>query len=70
MDGRTSNIWNHFTIFDQSHYIAKCDICLKKYSFKSTLTNLKKHLCNCHGIDLSNSPKVSTYIIKIKLVLV
>ncbi|KAF0742811.1 zinc finger BED domain-containing protein 4-like, partial [Aphis craccivora] len=61
----TSNIWNNFTIFYQSHYIAKCDICLKKYSFKSTLTNLKKHLCNCHGIDLSNSPKVSTYIIKI-----
>jgi len=61
MDRRTSNIWEHFTIFDQNKYVAKCDLCRKKYSFKSTIYNLKKHLSNCHGIELPiNSSKVST----------
>lgn len=58
MDKRTSGIWAHFTIVDYKNCIAKCDLCLKKYSFKSTLTNLKKHLFGCHGIKLS-SGKVS-----------
>lgn len=55
MDKRTSNTWDYFTIIDQNNLIAKCDICLKKYSFKSTLTNLKKHLSGRHGIGLSSS---------------
>jgi len=61
MDRRTSSIWGYFTIFDQLKYIAKCDTCQKKYSYKSTLTNLRKHLSTCHGINLPiNTLNVST----------
>lgn len=55
MDKRTSGIWAHFTIVEKQNCIAKCDICIKRYSFKSTLTNLKKHLSGRHGIELSSS---------------
>lgn len=51
MDNRYSSVWEHFTIIDGMH--AKCDICKHKYSYKSTLTNLKKHLSNKHLINCS-----------------
>ncbi|KAL4113573.1 hypothetical protein QTP88_017180 [Uroleucon formosanum] len=56
MDNRYSSVWEHFTIIDGIH--AKCDICKRKYSYKSTLTNLKKHLSNKHLINCSpaNNP--------------
>lgn len=61
MDRRTSYIWKHFTIIDQAKKLSRCDICLKKYSFKATLTNLRKHLEGVHAIRLSsNSSTVST----------
>jgi len=60
MDRRTSSIWNHFTVVDQSSKISKCDMCLKRYSFKSTLTNLKKHLAGVHSIRMSSSSNRST----------
>lgn len=49
-DRRTSDIWKHFSKVDSS--IAKCDICKKKYSYKTSLSNLKKHLNNVHFIYL------------------
>jgi len=62
MDKRTSGIWSYFSVIDQTNKISKCDICLKRYSFKSTLTNLKKHLAGVHAIKMSsNSSTVSTY---------
>jgi len=62
MDRRTSNVWSYFTVFDQNKKIAKCDQCLKKYSYHSTLTNLKKHLAGVHSINMSsNTSTVSTY---------
>lgn len=56
MDNRYSSVWEHFTIIDGIH--TKCDICKRKYSYKSTLTNLKKHLSNKHLINCSpaNNP--------------
>lgn len=50
LDRRTSNIWKHFSKVDSS--IAKCDICKKKYSYKTSMSNLKKHLNNAHLIYL------------------
>lgn len=47
-DRRTSDIWKHFSKVDSS--IAKCDICKKNYSYKTSLSNLKKHLNNAHLI--------------------
>ncbi|KAF0744251.1 zinc finger BED domain-containing protein 6-like, partial [Aphis craccivora] len=55
MDKRTSGIWSYFSVIDQTNKISKCDICLKRYSFKSTLTNLKKHLAGVHAIKMSSN---------------
>ncbi|KAL5246167.1 hypothetical protein ACI65C_013575 [Semiaphis heraclei] len=63
MDRRTSDIWKHFSKIDSS--IAKCDTCKKSYSYKTSVTNLKKHLNNAHLIylytendTLQNEPEV------------
>lgn len=45
-DKRTSYIWQHFTKVDSS--FAKCDICKRNLSYKTSVTNLKKHLNNAH----------------------
>lgn len=49
-DRRTSDIWKHFTKVDSK--VAKCDVCKKSYSFKTSLTNLRKHINNAHLIYL------------------
>lgn len=49
-DRRTSDIWKHFSKVNSS--LAKCDICKKNYSYKTSLSNLKKHLKNAHFIYL------------------
>lgn len=41
MDKCTSGIWAYLTIVDHKNFMAKCDLCLKKYLLKATLTNLK-----------------------------
>lgn len=45
-DKRTSNIWQYFTKIDSN--FATCDLCKKKLSYKTSVTNLKKHLHNAH----------------------
>lgn len=45
-DRRSSFIWKHFTKIDSN--IALCDICKKKYSYKTSVINLKKHLNYSH----------------------
>lgn len=45
-DRRSSDIWKHFTKIDSNN--AKCDICKKSYSYKTSVTNLKKHLHHSH----------------------
>lgn len=63
MNNRYSNVWVHFTVIDGS--FAKYDICKKKYSYKSTLTNLKKHLFNSHLIncgDQKNNPVIQNKV--------
>lgn len=49
-DRRTSDIWKHFSKVDSS--IAKCDICKKMYSYKTSLSNLKRNLNNGRFIYL------------------
>lgn len=46
MDNRYSRVLSHYTIVKGS--LAKCEICKKKYSYKSIFTNFKKHLNNRH----------------------
>ncbi|XP_046983714.1 E3 SUMO-protein ligase ZBED1-like isoform X2 [Schistocerca americana] len=45
---RTSEMWSYFEILDRE--FAKCTLCGKKLSYKSTTTNLKKHLQKSHLI--------------------
>lgn len=63
MDRRTSDIWKHFSKIDSS--IAKCDTCKKSYSYKTSVTNLKKHLNNAHLIYLytENDTLQVTYVL-------
>lgn len=50
MNKHTSNVWSYFTKLDNTY--AKCNICYNKYSYKTTLTNLKKHLSGPHDTIL------------------
>ncbi|XP_054013907.1 uncharacterized protein LOC128895385 isoform X2 [Hylaeus anthracinus] len=42
-----SDVWNFFVPVNNTGY-ATCKICKKKLSYKTTTTNLKKHLCSVH----------------------
>lgn len=68
MENRYSNVWSHFTIVDDK--FAKCDICKKKYSYKSTLTNLKKHLCNKHLIPCDPAQQTNNQTVHNKVSLI
>nr|CAI5826243.1 unnamed protein product [Callosobruchus analis] len=56
---RTSRLWNHFQIVDGLRGKAECNICGQELSYKTTNTNLKKHLMNKHptGQPLSMKEK-------------
>lgn len=51
-DRRSSDIWKHFTKIDSIN--AKCDICKKNYSYKTSITNLKKHLSHSHLLYINS----------------
>lgn len=48
MSKRSSPVWNFFTVTDKVQYIAECDMCKKSFSFKSSVSNLKKHMEKKH----------------------
>ncbi|XP_008178823.1 zinc finger BED domain-containing protein 4-like [Acyrthosiphon pisum] len=48
---RFSIVWQYMTAVDS--IIAVCDTCQKKLSYKTSLTNLKKHLKAVHGINIT-----------------
>ncbi|XP_056640202.1 zinc finger protein 23-like [Diorhabda sublineata] len=53
---RRSAIWNVFTETHKSDFIATCNLCSQEFSYRSTTTNLMKHLQRKHpGVDI-NSP--------------
>ncbi|XP_049769491.1 E3 SUMO-protein ligase ZBED1-like [Schistocerca cancellata] len=54
---RTSEMWSYFEILDRE--FAKCTLCGKKLSYKSTTTNLKKHLQKSHLIVNFSSQRPS-----------
>ncbi|XP_057668344.1 zinc finger protein 658B-like [Diorhabda carinulata] len=43
-----SILWKYFTKSKHEEYIASCNICKKKLGYKTTTTNLRKHLNNKH----------------------
>lgn len=44
---RYSELWNYFTPIEDD-YFATCNMCKRKLSFKTTNSNLKKHLNSNH----------------------
>lgn len=45
---RTSAMWNFFTILDAQKQSAKCNLCKQVLSYKSSVTNLKRHILSRH----------------------
>ena len=61
MSKKTSIIWNFFHINDNKKQLAKCDLCHVVLCFKSSITNLKKHLQRKHPtINLNVTSKKYT----------
>lgn len=57
MKPKTSNIWAHFTVVENTTH-AMCIICKRKYSFKTSVTNLKSHIKTNHWIQINSSKEV------------
>lgn len=45
---KSSVVWNFFTVCDVEKELAKCDLCHQTLSFKSSISNLKKHIERKH----------------------
>uniref|UniRef100_A0A1B6E8Z6 BED-type domain-containing protein n=1 Tax=Clastoptera arizonana TaxID=38151 RepID=A0A1B6E8Z6_9HEMI len=50
----TSEVWNHFTKANSN--LAKCHYCRNLLSYKTTISNLRKHLQTKHGTSLVARP--------------
>lgn len=48
MRHRTSFLWNFFTVTDMNEKLGQCDLCKQTLCFKSTISNLKKHIDRKH----------------------
>nr|CAI5867975.1 unnamed protein product [Callosobruchus analis] len=58
---KTSYLWGYFTITDQNSKICKCDLCDQKLCYRSTVSNLKKHLNRRHPtINTQSETSAST----------
>lgn len=50
MKRKRSNVWNFFESVDNESRLAKCNLCKLKFSYKTSTSNLKKHIKNKHAI--------------------
>lgn len=59
---KRSEIWKFFVQVDNENEISpiKCTICGKQFSFKSTASNLYRHLNRCHNVEATSLVKHST----------
>lgn len=72
MKTRTSEVWCHFDVISEANKVALCTICKQKLSFKSSVSNLKKHLKVKHfaiirtecrqSVDSSRAPALNPNI--------
>lgn len=60
MNRKTSDIWSHFTVIENTTF-AKWNICKKKYSFKTSVTNLKTHYFSSHWIQINTAKQVCLF---------
>lgn len=54
--GRSSVLWNYFKVESEKNKTAICLLCKLKLSFRSTVSNLKKHLRLKHRGVLPANP--------------
>ncbi|CAH0698407.1 unnamed protein product [Spodoptera exigua] len=52
-DGTRAPYWKFFT--KKERYMATCNICCNDYSYRSSVSNLAKHLKNKHGVNVSSA---------------
>ncbi|CAB0019754.1 unnamed protein product, partial [Nesidiocoris tenuis] len=45
---KSSPLWSFFTVIDNEKKVARCDLCRSECSFKTTISNLRKHLKSRH----------------------
>lgn len=50
MKRKRSNLWNFFDAVDKESKMAKCNVCYLKFSYKTSTSNLKKHMKNKHPL--------------------
>ncbi|XP_022185094.2 uncharacterized protein LOC111044304 [Nilaparvata lugens] len=54
MRRKHSFLWKYFSVVDREKGVASCNICGKHFSFKTTTSNLKKHLKRSNHFDHLN----------------
>lgn len=59
MSKKTSFVWNFFHIKDNEKQMAECELCRTLLCFKSSVSNLKKHLLRKHPTVTLNVPEKS-----------
>lgn len=57
----TSTIWNNFTAVDRQRRVASCDLCGAMLSYRSTVSNMRKHLMRKHGGKKDSTFRPSTF---------
>ncbi|XP_004925103.1 uncharacterized protein LOC101746612 isoform X1 [Bombyx mori] len=65
---RTSQAWKYFGILDEAKCLARCNLCLSVMSFRTSVSNLMKHVKTKHPFahsqmkkEIANSEKRSSY---------
>ncbi|VVC37452.1 Zinc finger C2H2-type,Zinc finger, BED-type [Cinara cedri] len=57
---KRSDLWSHFTVIHDTKF-AICNICKRKYSFKTSVTNLKTHFDKSHKYQIVDKYSSSTF---------
>ncbi|RVE46103.1 hypothetical protein evm_009267 [Chilo suppressalis] len=52
---RRSGVWEYFDVTDEEQRTANCQLCSEEFSYRSTSTNLVRHLQRKHGVVFMHS---------------
>lgn len=47
----TSSIWQNFSVVDEDRKVSSCDLCGMQMSYRTTVSNMRKHLMRRHQIN-------------------
>lgn len=64
----TSSIWHNFTVVDEVLKVSSCDLCGMQMSYRTTVSNMRKHLMRRHQInDRKSSFSPATFKVSYRL---